>query len=76
MKLLNEGVLSKSTNVREAKRTKERIINYYWDDQILYFKDLCVPKPKKMKPFIAQMHENLGCFGKQMLLFEICKCYY
>jgi hypothetical protein len=76
MKLLNEGVLLKSTNVTEAKRTKEKIINYYWHDQRLYFKHLCVPKLERKKPLIAQMHEDLRHFGKQRILSEICKRYY
>jgi hypothetical protein len=65
MKLLNEGVLSKSTNATKAKWTKERIINYYLHNQRLYFKDICVPKREEKKTLIAQMHENLGHFGKQ-----------
>ncbi len=76
MKLLNEGVLLKSINATEAKRTKEKIINYYWHDQRLHFKDFCVPKLEKKKLLIAQMHEDLGHFGKQRISFEICKHYY
>lgn len=53
MKLLNQGILLKAMNATEAKRAKKRIINYYWHDQRLYFKDLCVPKLEEKKLLIT-----------------------
>jgi hypothetical protein len=49
MELLNEKMMPKSTNVVKVRQAKKRMTNYYWHDQKLYFKGLCVPKLEEKK---------------------------
>jgi hypothetical protein len=35
-----------------------------------------VPKPKERIPLVVQMHEDLGHFGEQRMLAEICRRYF
>jgi hypothetical protein len=46
MDLLQGGMLSDTIDLVESKRAKKRILNYHWQDQSLYFKDLLVPRPE------------------------------
>ncbi len=73
---LHEGTLSYTIDLEECKRARKKIMNYHWQDQRLYFKGLFVPKPKERMGLIIQMHEDLGHFGKQRTLAEICRKYF
>jgi hypothetical protein len=42
MKLLHEGTLPDTVDLEECKRTRKRILNYHWQDQIFYFNGLFV----------------------------------
>jgi hypothetical protein len=65
-----------TTDAKESKRTKKRIINYHWHDHKPYSKGLFVPKPKERKALIIQMHKYLEHLGEQRTLVEICKGYF
>jgi hypothetical protein len=49
---------------------------YCWKDGKLYFKGLYVPKPEDRLMLVTQMHEDLGHFGEQRTLAEICQRYF
>jgi hypothetical protein len=74
--LLKEGILLDTIDLEESKRAKKRVSNYYWKEQRLYFKGLYVPKPEERMPLVIQMHEDLGHFGEQRTLVEICRRYF
>ncbi len=76
MALLKEGVLPKMVELEEGKRTRKRVEHYCWKEQKLFFKDLYVPRPEERRSLVLQMHEDLGHFGEQRLLAEICRRYF
>jgi hypothetical protein len=74
--LLKEGILPDTIDFEESKRARKRASNYCWKEQRLYFKGLYVPKPEERMPLVIQMHEDLGHFGEQRTLVEICRRYF
>jgi hypothetical protein len=70
--LLKGGILPDTIDLEEIKRVRKRITNYCWKEERLYFKGLYVPKPEERMRLINQMHEDLGHFGEQRTLAEIC----
>jgi hypothetical protein len=73
MEWLKNGFISEEVNFQENKRVKKRAKQYCWKDGKLYFKGLYVPKPKDRLKLVTQMHEDLGHFGEQRTLAEICQ---
>jgi len=74
--LLKEDKLPDIVDIKESKRARKIITNYCWKEQRLYFKGLLVPKPEERMTLVIQMHEDLGHFGKQRTLVEICRKYF
>ncbi len=74
--LLGKCMLPDIMDPEESKRARKRIINYCWQEQRLYFKGLFVPKLEERMALVVQMHEDLGHFGKQRTLPEICRRYF
>ncbi len=72
MGLLKEGFIPDTVDLQEAKRAKKRAKQYCWKDEKLYFKGLYVPKPEDRLKLVTQMHKDLGHFGEQRTLAEIC----
>jgi transposase InsO family protein len=60
----------------ESKRAKQRILNYHWQDQSLYFKGLLMPRPEDRMGLVVQMHKDLGHSGEERTLAEICRRYF
>jgi hypothetical protein len=60
----------------EAKRARKRVLNYHWQDQSLYFKGLLVLRPEDRMGLVVRMHEDLGHFGEERTLAEICRRYF
>ncbi len=76
LELLKGGVIPDTADLQAGKRTRKRATDYCWKDDKLYFKGLYVPKPKERIKLVSQMHEDLGHFGEQRTLTEICQRYY
>jgi len=76
MDLLQGGMLPDTVDPVEFKRAKKKILNYHWQDQSLYFKGLLVPRPKDRMGLVVRMHQNLGHFGEERTLIEICRRYF
>jgi hypothetical protein len=76
LSLLKGGILPDTVDLEESKRVKKRITNYCWKEERLYFKGLYVPKPEEKMRLVSQMHEDLGHFGEQRTLAEICRRYF
>jgi hypothetical protein len=74
--LLQGGMLPATVDPVESKRTRKRILNYHWQGQSLYFKGLLVPRPKDRIRLVVQMHKNLGHFGEERILAEVCRKYF
>jgi hypothetical protein len=70
--LLKGDILPNTVDLEENKRARKRITNYCWKQQKLYFKGLFLPKLKERMALVIQMHEDLGHFGEQRTLVEIC----
>jgi hypothetical protein len=73
---LKEGFPPDGVNPQERRRVRKRAKQYCWKDGKLYFKGLCVPKPEERLELVTQMHKDLGHFGKQKTLAEICQRYF
>jgi len=76
MNLLQEGILPNTVDPVESKRVRKRKLNYHWQDQSLYFKGLRVPRPEDHMGLVVQMHKDLGHFGEERTLVEICRRYF
>jgi len=76
MDLLQGGMLPDTIDHGESKRAKKRISNYHWQDQSLYFKDLLVPRPEDRMGLVVRMHKDLGHFGEEKTLTEVCRRYF
>jgi hypothetical protein len=74
--LLKEGILPNIVDLEESRKARKRITNYCWKEQRLYFKGLYVLKPKERMALVIQMHQDLGHFGKQRTLVDICRTYF
>jgi hypothetical protein len=74
MGLLKEGFIPDAIDLRESKRARKRAMHYCWRNEGLYFKGLCVPEDRLK--LVTQMHEDLGHFGEQRTLAEICQRYF
>jgi hypothetical protein len=73
---LKEGVIPDTVDLQASKRARKRTTYYCWKDEKLYFKGLYVPKPEERMELVNQMHEDLGHFGEQRTLAEICRRYF
>jgi hypothetical protein len=73
---LKEGFLPDGINPQERRRVRKRAKQYCWKDGKLYYKGLCVPKPEERLELVTQMHKDLGHFGEQRTLAEICQRYF
>jgi len=60
----------------EVRRARKRVLNYYWQDQSLYFKRLLVPRPEDRMELVIQMHKDLGHYGEERTLAEISRRYF
>jgi hypothetical protein len=76
MKLLLEGTILDTIGPEECKRARNRILNYHWQDQSLYFKRLFVPRPKNHMGLVIQMHKDLGHLREERTLAEIYRQYF
>jgi hypothetical protein len=76
MEWLKNGFISEGVNLQESKRIKKWAKQYCWKDGKLYFKGFYVPKPEDKLMLVTQMHEDLGHFGEQRTLAEICQRYF
>jgi hypothetical protein len=76
MGLLKEGVIPDTVDLQVSKRARKKATYYYWKNEKLYFKGLYVPKPEERMELVSQMHEDLGHFGEQRTLAEICQRYF
>jgi len=76
MGLLKEGFIPDTIDLQESKRVRKRATHYCWKDEKLYFKGLYMPKPEDRLKLVTQMHEDLGHFGEQRTLTEICQRYF
>ncbi len=76
MDLLQRGMPPDTVDPVESKRARKRILNYHWQDQSLYFKGLLVPRPEDRMGLVVQMHKDLGHFGEERTLAEICRRYF
>jgi len=74
--LLKKGVVPDIVDLQESKRARKRAAHYCWKNEKLYFKGLYVPKPEDRMKLVSQMHEDLGHFGEQRTLAEICRRYF
>jgi hypothetical protein len=73
---LKEGIIPCTIDLEESKRARKRTTNYCWKEEKFYFKGLYVPKPEERMELVSQMHEDLGHFGEQRTLAEICRRYF
>ncbi len=76
MDLLRRGMFPDTVDPVESKRAKQRILNYHWQDQSLYFKGLLVPRLEDRMGLVVRMHKDLGHFGEERTLAEICRRYF
>jgi hypothetical protein len=73
---LKGDILPDTVDLEESKRAKRIIANYCWKERRLYFKGLFMPKREERMALVIQMHDDLGHFGEQRTLAEICRRYF
>ncbi len=76
LELLQGRVLPDTVDHLESKRARKRMLNYHWQGQSLYFKGLLVPRPADRMGLVVQMHEDLGHYGEERILAEVCRRYF
>ncbi len=76
LELLKGGVIPDIADLQTNKRARKRTNDYCWKDNKLYFKGLYVPRPEERIKLVSQMHEDLGHFGEQRILAEVCRRYF
>jgi hypothetical protein len=76
LRLLREGIIPDTVDPHASKRARRRVTHYCWKNEKLYFKGLYVPKPEDRLKLVSQMHEDLGHFGEQRTLADICRRYF
>ncbi len=76
MDLLQGGMLPAIVDPVESKRARKRILNYHWQGQSLYFKGLLVQRLEDRIGLVVQMHKDLGHFGEERTLVEVCRRYF
>jgi hypothetical protein len=61
MVLLSGSTLDQMLDdVIEVDQAKRRLLNYHWKEDMLFFKNLIVPKPKEKKVLVKNIHEEIG----------------
>jgi hypothetical protein len=74
MVLLSGGTLDQVLNdVIEIDRAKRRLLNYHWRKDMLFFKDLVVPKPEERHVLVKNIHKEIGHFSEGRTLAEVKK---
>ncbi len=48
-------------------------MNYIWDNDVLMFQDLMVPRPKERDENVNLIHEEIGYFNEQRIIAEVKK---
>jgi hypothetical protein len=77
MKLFTGNILQLYEHpIVDVKRTKRRVMQYQWQEDVLYFQNLVVPRPKDRLYIIRKMHNEIGHFGETCTLFEIKQCFF
>jgi hypothetical protein len=76
LRVLRKGIIPDTVDPQASKRARRRVTHYCWRNEKLYFKGLYVPNPKDRLKLVSQMHEDLGHFGEQRTLVEICRRYF
>ncbi len=60
----------------EVDRAKRRLLNYHWRKDMLFFKNLVVPKPKEKKVLVKDIHKEVGHFSERKTLAEVKKRFF
>jgi hypothetical protein len=60
----------------EVDRAKRRLLNYHWRKDMLFFKNLVVPKPKERHVLVKNIHEEIGHFSEGRTLVEVKKNFF
>jgi hypothetical protein len=77
MVLLSGGTLDQVLNdVVEIDWAKRRLLNYHWREDMLFFKDLVVPKPKKKQVLVKNIHEEIRHFSEGRTLVKVKKRFF
>jgi len=72
MRLFIGGVLVHDEHkATDIERANKKVMHYYWQENILYFQNLMVPKLEDMSHIIEKMHNGIGHFGKARTFFDI-----
>jgi len=54
-------------------RAKHKVMNYIWDNDVLMFQDLMVPRPKERDENVNLIQEEIGYFNEQRIIVEVKK---
>jgi hypothetical protein len=77
MTLLFKGTLDQVLDdAIEVNRTKKRLLDYYWREDTLFFKNLVVPKLEEKKVLVRNIHEEIGHFSERRTLVEVMKRFF
>lgn len=65
-----------NVNDEESLQITMQAQNYIWKGDQLYFREMMVPKREQNNNIVLEMHQEIGHFGEQRTLVEICKRFY
>jgi hypothetical protein len=57
-------------------RAKRRLLNYNWREDMLFSKDLVVPKPEERQVLVKNIHEVIGHFSAGKTLAKVKKRFF
>lgn len=77
MKLFtNDGFGLENYDLAEKERAICKMMRYNWNDEVLMFQGLMVPKPKKKEKIVNDIHAKIGHFNEQKTLAEVKRRYF
>jgi hypothetical protein len=77
MILLSKGILDQVLDdVFNVDQTKRRLLSYHWREDMLFFKNLMVPKLEERKVLARNIHEEIRHFSEGRTLVEVRKRFF
>jgi hypothetical protein len=74
MKLFtSDGFGVENYDLAEKERARCKMMRYNWNNEVLMFQGLVVPKPKEREIIVNDIHANIDHFSEQKTFAEVKK---
>jgi len=71
--LINDGFGLETCDLANKERARGRIMKYNWNNKVLMFQGLVVPKPKEREGIVNVIHVVIGHFSEQRTIAKVKK---